>query len=115
MYTVLFGLRKIRFFYFAFVYFDTVKAPALIILPLWLGYELYNYYFIPSNINNLAHAGGLLSGAIIALLAKKYYKKINLDYMDENKNNEEFDKLFATAMSYLSNLETDKAKVAGQH
>ena len=111
MYTVLFGLRQIRFFYFVFVFFDTVKAPALIILPLWLGYEFYNHYFIPSNINNLAHAGGLISGAVIAFLAKKYYRNIDTDYMDENKKIEEFDELFSSAMGYISNLQTDKAKV----
>lgn len=111
MYTVLYGFRKIRFFYFAFVFFDTVKAPALIILPLWLGYELYNHYFIPSNINNLAHAGGLISGAIIAFLAKKYYRNIDANYMDENSKNEEFDLLFAQAMQYVSSLQADKAKI----
>ena len=109
MYTVLYGLRKIRFFYFAFVFFDTVKAPALIILPIWLGYEFYNHYFIPSNINNLAHAGGLISGAVIAFLAKKYHRNIDTDYMDENKKNEEFDLLYASAMNYVSSLQTDKA------
>lgn len=110
MYTVLFGMRKIRFFYFLFVFFDTVKAPALIILPLWLGYELYNHYFIPTNINNLAHAGGLISGALIAYLAKKFYKKINLKYMDENNEKEVFDKLFAKGLALIAELKIVKAK-----
>lgn len=110
MYTVLYGMRKIRFFYFLFVFFDTVKAPALIILPLWLGYELYNHYFIPTNINNLAHAGGLISGAIIAYLAKKFHKKINIEYMDENNDKEVFDKQFAEGMTLIAALKMDKAK-----
>ena len=110
MYTVLFGLRKIRFFYFVFVFFDTVKAPALIILPLWLGYEFYNHYFIPSNINNLAHAGGLISGALIAYFAKKWHKNINIEYMDENNNKENFDKLYSKALSQIGELKIDSAK-----
>jgi len=110
MYTVLFGLRKIRFFYFVFVFFDTVKAPALIILPLWLGYELYNHYFIPTNINNLAHAGGLISGALIAYLAKKFHRDIDNEYMDENNEKEIFDKLYAEALSLIAALNVDKAK-----
>jgi len=110
MYTVLFGLRKIRFFYFVFVFFDTVKAPALIILPLWLGYELYNHYFIPTNINNLAHAGGLISGALIAYLAKKFHRGIDNEYMDENNEKEIFDKLYAEALSLIAALKVDKAK-----
>lgn len=110
MYTVLFGLRKIRFFYFVFVFFDTVKAPALVILPLWLGYEFYNHYFLPSNINNLAHAGGLISGAVIAYLAKKLHRKIDIKYMDENRDKENFDKLYAEAMELTAALKVDKAK-----
>jgi len=110
MYTVLFGMRKIRFFYFVFVYFDTVKAPALIILPLWLGYEFYNYFYIPSNINNLAHAGGLICGAIIAYSSKKIHKEINTEYMDENKNKEVFNSLFSEAQKLISELRLDKAK-----
>jgi len=111
MYTVLFGMRKIRFFYFVFVYFDTVKAPAIIILPLWLGYEFYNYFYIPSNINNLAHAGGLICGAIIAYASKKLHKEINIEYMDENNNKEAFNTLYSEAQKLISELKLDKAKI----
>jgi membrane associated rhomboid family serine protease len=110
LYTVLFGLRKIRFFYFIFVFFDTVKAPALVILPLWLGYELYNHYFIPTNINNLAHAGGLVSGALIAYVAKKFHKNINNEYMNENNVKEIFDKRHAEALSAIAAFNMEKAK-----
>ena len=110
MYTVLFGMRKIRFFYFVFVFFDTVKAPALIILPLWLGYELYNHYFLPTNINNLAHAGGLISGAVIAYLATKFHGNINNEYMDENNKNDLFNEKYAEALSLIAALKVDKAR-----
>src|SRR5699024_2017735 len=33
---VVYGMRRIRFFYWAFAYFDYVRAPALVLLPLWL-------------------------------------------------------------------------------
>ena len=110
MYTVLYGFRKIRFFYFVLVYFDTVKAPALTILPIWLGYEFYNHFFIPSNINNLAHAGGLLSGALIAWLANIFHKNMDRGYMNENNENESFANIFSEAMLCMAALEMEKAK-----
>ena len=110
MYTVLFGLRKIRFIYFLFVFYDTIKAPALITLPLWLGYQLYSHYFTPSHINNLAHAGGIISGALIAYIAKKIHKNINTEYMDENNVKESFNKRFAKGMELVASLKIDQAK-----
>ena len=40
LYAVLFGARRIRFFYWIVVYFDYVKAPAIILFPLWVANEL---------------------------------------------------------------------------
>lgn len=66
-YCVLWGLRRVRFFWWFFVVFDYVKAPALILLPLWLGWELLNLLFNPDvPIGFDAHAGGMVSGALLA-------------------------------------------------
>jgi len=66
-YCVLWGLRKVRFFWWFFVVFDYVKAPALILLPVWLGWELLNLAFNhDSNVGFDAHAGGLAAGALLA-------------------------------------------------
>lgn len=68
MLAVVWGMQKIRFFYFIGVYFDYVKAPALVLLPLWLGYEVYQYLSAAEldPVAYSAHVGGLLTGAVAA-------------------------------------------------
>ncbi|MEH6421674.1 rhomboid family intramembrane serine protease [Pseudomonas sp. CGJS7] len=60
------GLRPVRFFYWIGVVFDYVRAPAILLLPVWLGWELYNLLANSDmGIGFDAHAGGLISGALI--------------------------------------------------
>jgi len=67
-YCVLWGLRKVRFFWWFLVAFDYVKAPALVLLPFWLGWELLNLFWNKgANIGFDAHAGGIVTGALLAL------------------------------------------------
>lgn len=110
MYTVLFGLRKIRFFYTLLFYFDYIRAPAIILLPVWLGYELFNQLFTDDNINNLSHIGGLLSGAIIAWLAKKYLSSINIEYLDAEEKAQNFKLKYQQGVDALAAMEVDEAR-----
>jgi membrane associated rhomboid family serine protease len=66
---VLYGKRKVRFFWWFFVVFDYVRAPALWLLPVWLGWELFNLMFSDAHVGFDAHAGGLVSGALLGWLA----------------------------------------------
>jgi membrane associated rhomboid family serine protease len=66
MYVALYGMRRIRFFYWILVYFDFFRAPAIIMLPFWIGKELYQYLSDHgSMVNYLAHLGGFLTGAAL--------------------------------------------------
>jgi membrane associated rhomboid family serine protease len=72
MYTVLFGLKRIDFFYSIIIYFDFVKAPAIVLLPLWLANELLQQWWFPdSPVAYMAHVGGLLAGAGLAALGTR--------------------------------------------
>ena len=72
LFAVIYGMRRVRFFYWALVYFDYVRAPALILLPLWLGWEVVAFLIDEgSNIAYEAHIGGLLCGAGLGLLARR--------------------------------------------
>lgn len=68
-FAVLLGTRRIPFFYFLVVYFDVIKAPALIALPVWLVNEAVQFYWFgdASRIAYGAHFGGLLAGALLVL------------------------------------------------
>lgn len=66
MYAVLFGMRRINFLYSLLFYFNIARAPAIVLLPVWILNELYQLAFTHSNVNYLAHIGGLLSGGALA-------------------------------------------------
>lgn len=111
MYTVVFGMRKIRFFYTLLFYFDYIKAPAIIMLPAWLGYEIYQQYMYPdSGINNLAHIGGLVAGALIAFVLKRYTDFINIDYLEEEDRKAYFNEQLGVAMAKVGSLDFSAAK-----
>lgn len=86
LYTVSFGFRPVRFFYFVWIYFDYIRAPAIALLPFWLGYEIYQYVLLAdqSHVNYAAHMGGILSGALLALAAKRLPGATRQDYLDKN-------------------------------
>jgi membrane associated rhomboid family serine protease len=65
MYVVLYGLRRIPFFYFVLFYFNFARWPALIMLPVWIALELAQHWMGHSGVGNMAHLGGLLSGALL--------------------------------------------------
>ncbi|HEY6895039.1 MAG TPA: rhomboid family intramembrane serine protease [Rhodanobacteraceae bacterium] len=67
-YCVLWGTRKVRFFWWFFVAFDYVRAPALVLLPFWLGWQLLNLLWNKgAHVGFDAHAGGIVTGALLAL------------------------------------------------
>ena len=69
---VVWGMRKVRVFYWFFVIFDYVKVPALFLLPVWLGWELWQMWSTPdSRVAFDAHAGGIITGALATFAIRK--------------------------------------------
>lgn len=71
-YCVLWGLRKVRVFYWFFVLFDYVRVPALTLLPFWLGWEVLQ--LLTDRHSHVAfeeHAGGIMTGAALALAVRR--------------------------------------------
>lgn len=110
LYSVIFGLRKIDFFYSLGFFFDYVRAPAIALLPLWLGNELYQYLSEQgAHVAYMAHFGGLLCGAMMGVLYRllrptlieRYHGAVESDEMDS--------KMFQRGMDYLSAMEFKKA------
>ena len=71
--SVLWAGRRVRVFYWFFVLFDYVRVPALVLLPLWLGWELLQLaaYGHGAGVAFEAHAGGLLTGAALAFALRR--------------------------------------------
>ncbi len=73
-FTVLYGRKRVKIFYSLGFYFNYVKLPAILLLPVWLGKEFYQLFWGgASQVAYLAHIGGLLSGAIMGLVNLKYW------------------------------------------
>jgi membrane associated rhomboid family serine protease len=73
MYAMIYGRRRIRFFYQLLFYFDYVKAPAIILLPAWIVHEFLQQWLNPEGgVAYMAHAGGLIGGALLLALNKRF-------------------------------------------
>jgi membrane associated rhomboid family serine protease len=83
-YCVLWGTRKVRFFWWFFVAFDYVKAPALVLLPIWLGWELLNLFWNDgAHVGFDAHAAGIVVGALLALGVRALHWE-RREFLDED-------------------------------
>ncbi|MEW6647489.1 MAG: rhomboid family intramembrane serine protease [Pseudomonadota bacterium] len=110
-YAVLFGLRRIAFFYNILFWFDRITAPAIIMLPLWLANELLQLLInTNSNVNYLAHIGGLIGGALFTLAAKHYDRQIDIAYIDAPQKEAARRELLAQAQRLLAELKPQQAK-----
>jgi membrane associated rhomboid family serine protease len=110
MYTVIFGLRKIDFFYSLGFYFDYVRAPAIALLPLWLGNELYQFLSEKgAHIAYMAHFGGLLGGAVMGTVFRQV-RPAQIEEHHEEAESKEMDKeTFQRGMNHLGAMEFKKA------
>ncbi|WP_347989799.1 rhomboid family intramembrane serine protease [Methylomonas sp. AM2-LC] len=113
MYTVLFGLRKIEFFYWILIYFDLARLPAIVLLPVWVGNEIYQKLSTPeSNVAYMAHAGGLVTGALLVYMARLLGKlKVDTEFEQEAAQGG-YKQELELADALMHKLEIDKARQA---
>ena len=85
MYICLYQLKKIEFFYWFLIFVGYVRAPAILLLPVYIGYEVFKAYTIEgSNVAYAGHIGGFITGAILVFLTQILTKKaINEEYLNE--------------------------------
>ncbi|MGD8908224.1 MAG: rhomboid family intramembrane serine protease [Chromatiales bacterium] len=110
MCSVIYGFRRIRFFYSVGFYFDYVSLPAIVLLPLWIGNELFQLlYYTDSNINYLAHLGGLVSGAALAGLIKFTSNHFDLSHLELEEQKKGAEQNLRAARALYQNMEYRKA------
>ncbi|CAD5107895.1 rhomboid family intramembrane serine protease [Zestomonas carbonaria] len=71
MYLGVYGLRRINFFYWLGPLFGYFRAPALWILPVWMGKELYGLLLADDHVNYYAHLGGMGFGFLAVWLPRR--------------------------------------------
>lgn len=109
LYTVIFGLRKIDFFYSLAFYFGYVRAPAIVLLPLWLGNELYQFLGKDTGVAYMAHFGGLLCGATIGVLYRGTQRERIESHHEAVEGKELDQEAFQRGMGHLGAMEFQKA------
>jgi len=113
MYVAIYGLQRIRFFYFVGVYFNYFRAPALAILPVWIGKEIYDYWFAgATGVAYLAHAGGLVAGAGLVWLFGRSVLQVKDEFYDPEPEEQDraFTEGYARAMASIGRMEFDLAR-----
>lgn len=106
MYAGIFGMRKIRMFYWVLFYFNYIKAPALIMLPFWVAYEIFQLLTISgSNVAFMAHIGGFITGGVTALILSYVFKNnLDLEYINASTNQESKTQRYQQASNLLGDL-----------
>ena len=85
VFTVLYGKKKIKVFYSIGVYFNYIKAAGIILLPIWIGKEVFQLLFgACTQIAYMAHIGGLMSGALLGYLNLRFLGKVSEDVFGED-------------------------------
>ncbi len=110
MYVAAYGMQKIRFFYWIGVYFNYFRASALLILPVWVGKELYDFFVTDSNVAYTAHAGGLIIGAALVWVGKQSWLKVDENELDQKDEDEDFRVKLQSAIASLGKADFDVAK-----
>jgi membrane associated rhomboid family serine protease len=73
LFTVLYGLRKVNIFFTTGFFFTYMKIPALVLLPVWIGAELWPLVFGEASLTAYeAHLGGLVGGALFGLANRRF-------------------------------------------
>lgn len=110
MFVVIYGLRKIRFFYYLLFYMGTLQTWALLILPVWLGNELLQKLLNPgSNVNYFAHFCGLLTGALLTLLYRGRRGWQTADHVIQQEANVALQQRIKKAENLLAQLQFEPA------
>lgn len=111
IYVTTYRLQKIRFFFWVGIYFNYFRAPALWLLPIWLGKELLDYWQSHSSgVAYMAHAGGLLAGSALTFILTKW-RPIHIE-MDEAEDEENlrFRRDYNAALEAVSQVNLEQAR-----
>ena len=108
LYSVLFWTRRVRCFYWAFVYFGTRKAPAIAFLPVWVAWELIQWMLMDGPVAYGAHAGGLLAGASAGLVMRRVGWQ-DQEFLDHDVRVDRRREGLVEARQQMADMETGRA------
>jgi membrane associated rhomboid family serine protease len=109
-YTVLYGKKKIKVFYSLGFYFNYAKVYAILMLPTWIGKEVFQLFFGGfSQVAYVAHIGGLASGAALGYVNLKFLGQVSEEVFGEEPK-EKIAPLLEEALQRIGRLEMNGAR-----
>ena len=104
-FAVMFGKKKVKIFYSLGFYFNYLKVPAIILLPIWIGNEFFQLFFGNARqVAYVAHIGGLMGGAFFAFIILKFCLSFNKDVFDETPE-DDIAPLMEKALKHIAELD----------
>lgn len=109
-FAVLFGKKKIKIFYSLGFYFNYIKIPAIVLLPIWLGNEFYQLFGGgTSHVAYVAHIGGLIGGALFGFICLKFSLGFNKDVIEDTPV-DEISPLVEKALKHIAELDMETGR-----
>jgi len=106
-FAVLFGKKKVKIFYSLGFYFNYLKIPAIILLPIWIGNEFFQLFFGNTrHVAYVAHIGGLMGGALFGFLVLKFCLPLKKDVFEEIPEDETA-ALMEKALKHIAELDME--------
>lgn len=114
MYLGIYGLRRINFFYWLGPLFGYFRAPALWILPIWMGKELYGLLLADDHINYYAHLGGMGAGFLAVWLPRQVGGlKVDEAYLNKVDPDAPFKREVASLDNLIGSFNVEQAATRG--
>ncbi|MFZ7128221.1 MAG: rhomboid family intramembrane serine protease [Desulfobacterales bacterium] len=109
--TTTYGRSKVTFFFTSGFYFASFRMPAIALLPFWLGKEIYAEWSAGGigNIAFMAHAGGILAGALLGWIAGRMKWVRDADEFREPPGDDITPRLQA-ALDHMAELRFEEAR-----
>ncbi|MBT8370208.1 MAG: rhomboid family intramembrane serine protease, partial [Deltaproteobacteria bacterium] len=106
-FAVLFGRKRVKIFYSLGFYFNYLKIPGIILLPIWIGNEFFQLFFGSArHVAYVAHIGGLMGGALLGFISLKFSLAFNEDVFDEVPE-DEISPLIEKALNHIAELDME--------
>ncbi|MCH8544517.1 MAG: rhomboid family intramembrane serine protease [Alcanivorax sp.] len=116
IYVATYRHRQVEFFYTLGFVFGSFRASALMVFPLWFGWELVQHFTAISNVAYMAHAGGLATGLALAMLWQTLQPDVIRPSEDDNAPAQRDDVVPDSIMRLAESLEFARAlTLAQQH
>jgi len=109
-FAVLFGRKRVKIFYSLGFYFNYLKIPAIILLPIWIGNEFYQLFGGgATHVAYVAHIGGLIGGALFGIVCLKFALGFN-DEVIADTPADEISPLIEKALTHIAELDLEAGR-----